>query len=307
MKIHLDTDFGGDIDDLCALALALKWPGAEITGITTVIDDGGMRAGFAKYVLDLAGRGDVSVKAGADISSGCFREQYAYQDNHYWPRSIAGIKNTIDDALELLKTSIERGAVIVAMGALTNFYLLDKKYPRILQKAKLFLSGGYIYPPRQGYPQWKNEFDFNVQADAQAALHVFKNSCCALVPLPITCETFLRRAYLERLKQSDDLGKLITKQAELFATDEGYEEKYGKTCSELPDDIINFQYDPLAVAIALGYNDGIEFQDVPLRFFIDNTWVNEKVDPASDKICRVATKIDGQKFSEFWLETIIKK
>ena len=25
-KIHLDTDLGGDIDDLCALAMLLKWP-----------------------------------------------------------------------------------------------------------------------------------------------------------------------------------------------------------------------------------------------------------------------------------------
>ncbi|MDQ6662114.1 MAG: hypothetical protein M3Z24_14260 [Chloroflexota bacterium] len=25
-KIHLDTDIGGDMDDLCALAMLLKWP-----------------------------------------------------------------------------------------------------------------------------------------------------------------------------------------------------------------------------------------------------------------------------------------
>lgn len=24
--IHLDTDLGGDIDDLCALAMLLRWP-----------------------------------------------------------------------------------------------------------------------------------------------------------------------------------------------------------------------------------------------------------------------------------------
>jgi hypothetical protein len=25
--VHLDTDIGGDIDDLCALAMLLRWPG----------------------------------------------------------------------------------------------------------------------------------------------------------------------------------------------------------------------------------------------------------------------------------------
>ncbi len=37
-RIHLDTDLGGDTDDLCALALLLAWPGVEITGITTVAE-----------------------------------------------------------------------------------------------------------------------------------------------------------------------------------------------------------------------------------------------------------------------------
>ncbi len=40
-KIHLDTDIGGDMDDLCALAMLLKWPDLEITGVTTVSEDQG--------------------------------------------------------------------------------------------------------------------------------------------------------------------------------------------------------------------------------------------------------------------------
>ena len=31
-KVHLDTDLGGDIDDLCALAMLLRWKDVEITG-----------------------------------------------------------------------------------------------------------------------------------------------------------------------------------------------------------------------------------------------------------------------------------
>ena len=36
--VHLDTDIGGDIDDLCALALLLRWKGVELTGVTTVAE-----------------------------------------------------------------------------------------------------------------------------------------------------------------------------------------------------------------------------------------------------------------------------
>ncbi len=46
--IHLDTDIGGDTDDLCALAMLLGWPGVELVGVTTCSDSGGLQAGFAR-------------------------------------------------------------------------------------------------------------------------------------------------------------------------------------------------------------------------------------------------------------------
>ena len=52
-SIHLDTDLGGDIDDLCALAMLLRWEGVELTGITTVAEAHGRRAGYVRRVLKL--------------------------------------------------------------------------------------------------------------------------------------------------------------------------------------------------------------------------------------------------------------
>src|SRR5688572_23913937 len=73
MKIHLDTDFGGDIDDICALAMLLRWSGdVKITGITTVAEITGKRAGQVKYVLELEGKSYIPVAAGADISGGFY-------------------------------------------------------------------------------------------------------------------------------------------------------------------------------------------------------------------------------------------
>src|SRR5947207_3658527 len=108
MKMHLDTDIGGDIDDLCALAMLLRWKDVELTGITTVCDDKGKRAGYATYALTVAGRTDIPVKAGADISGGYFRYKPSYpQGERYWPEPIAPLTNPVDEALELLKQSIE--------------------------------------------------------------------------------------------------------------------------------------------------------------------------------------------------------
>ena len=69
MRIHLDTDLGGDTDDACALAMLLGWPEAEITGITTVADPGGRRAAYVAHLLHLAGRDDIPLAAGAEVSA----------------------------------------------------------------------------------------------------------------------------------------------------------------------------------------------------------------------------------------------
>jgi purine nucleosidase len=66
--IHLDTDLGEDMDDLCALAMVLAWPGAELLAVTSNSEDGGRRAGYARRALDLAGRPEIPVAAGADAA-----------------------------------------------------------------------------------------------------------------------------------------------------------------------------------------------------------------------------------------------
>ncbi len=306
MKIHLDTDLGGDIDDLCAFALLLRSSDAEITAVTTVAEKDGKRAGYARHVLQLEHREDMPVAAGADGSLKCYRVKPGIPDEEiYWGESIAPSPNDVEQALLLLKKSIEQGATIVGIGPYTNLYLLEKKFPGILPCAKIFLMGGYVYPPRAGFPQWGNTMDYNVQVDVQSARYVLEHSNPTLVPLSVTVETSLRRAYLGTLKNASALGQLLARQTEAFARDENYEEKFGKMCSSLPIDIINFQHDPLTCAIAMGWDEGVEISEIPLKVELRHGWLAEMIDPA-DKPTRVVTKIDGIRFNEFWIATVAK-
>ena len=89
MRLHLDTDLGGDTDDLCALAFLLASPGVEITGITTCLEHGGKRAGYVGYALQLAGRTNIPVAAGADgglLGLRCPAGLPAERD--YWPEPV---------------------------------------------------------------------------------------------------------------------------------------------------------------------------------------------------------------------------
>jgi len=305
-KLHLDTDIGGDIDDLCALALALNWPDVELLAVTTNSDDQGRRAGYARYVLDLAGRGEVAVAAGADASLGCYRVWPGLPDETvYWPEPIPPVPTPLDQALSLLERSIEQGAIIVAIGAFTNLALLEKRSPGILHEAKLYLMGGYVFPPREGFPPWRHDMDWNVQVDVASALTVLEHSSPVLIPLSVTVETALRRADLSQLSQAGPVAQLIARQAEAFARDEGYEAKYGLTCAGLPDDLINFLHDPLACAIALGWDEGVEVRELRLKSEIREGWLCQMIDE-SGKSTRVVMSVDGEKFSEFWLRRVTR-
>jgi len=307
LKLHLDTDLGGDIDDLCALALVLNWPDVELLAVTTVADDQGRRAGYARYALGLAGRDDIAVAAGADVSLDCYRSRPGLPDEEvYWPEPIPPAPTSLDQPLALLERSIEQGAIIAAIGPYTNLALLEKRSPGILHRARLYLMGGYVFPPREGFPPWGNDMDYNVQVDVQSAQVVLQRSSPTLVPLSVTVETSLRRAYLATLRQSGPLAQLIARQAEAFAKDENIEGRYGQTCQGLPDDTINFQHDPLACAIALGWNDGVEIREIRLKSEIEDGWLCQRVDD-SGKPTRVVTRVNGSKFNEFWLSTVVGK
>lgn len=305
-KIHLDTDLGGDIDDLCALAMLLRWPGVELVGVTTTGEDRGRRAGYVRYVLSLEGIGGIPVAAGADVSGGYYRWKMEYPpEDRYWPEPVAPSPNPIDEALDLIKSNIESGATVIAIGPYTNLALLEARHPGILKRTKIFLMGGSIQSPRSGYPDWGHEMDYNIQVDVKSARHVLENANPTLVPLSATVETFLRSAHLYALRRAGALGKFIARQAEAFAADEPELSGYGARYAGLPRDFINFLHDPLACAIALDWDEGVDLEKAPLLLEEQEGWLRERIDPAG-RLTRVVTRIDGACFSQFWLERLTR-
>jgi len=166
--------------------------------------------------------------------------------------------------------------------------------------------GGYVYPIRPGFPQWGNEMDWNIQVDVKSAKHVIEHSTPTLIPLTVTVETALRKVYLDEVRKSGPLGELLARQAEAFAIDEQNEKNIGEVYEGLPNDIINFLHDPLACAIALGWDDGAQIQEIPLILKEKEGWLHEQIDPAGKPV-RVVTQIDGERFNSFWLDKITNR
>ncbi len=306
MKVHLDTDLGGDIDDLCALALLLGTPEVELVGVTTVLEDGGNRAGYARYALDLVGRPDVPVAAGAEVRLGRFREaEYGVPPaERYWPEPIAPAPGPLEAALDLLARNIEDGAVVIAIGPVTNLALLEERAPGSFAEATLVLMGGLIDALPPGFPRWDYRRDFNLQSDAQAALRVLQ-ACdperTTLVPIEATVQTALRTADIAALRAGGPLARLLARQAEAYAEDERYAERFA-VYDALPEDLVNFQHDPLAVAVALG-SGAARTERVPLDTRIEDGWLRLRRSP-DGRPFNVVTRVDAPRFERAWLQAV---
>src|SRR5215510_547868 len=68
-KVVLDTDIGDDIDDAFALALALRSPEIQLTGVTTAWGDTTRRAKLANRLVKEAGTRSMPVLVGVPTQS----------------------------------------------------------------------------------------------------------------------------------------------------------------------------------------------------------------------------------------------
>lgn len=302
MRVHLDTDLGGDTDDTCALAMLLGRPDVELVGITTTSDPGGRRAGYTQHCLELAGRTDIPVAAGAELSLTTLRSaDPIIDDPRYWPADVAPRPSPPGAAPDLLTRSIESGATVIAIGPYTNLALLEVARPGSLGRVPVVAMGGWLQPPDDGLPPWGPDMDWNVQWDTHAARIVAASADLTLVTLAATMHAQLCAGDLPRLRAAGPLGQLIADQGEAHGQDFGMAD-VGREHPGLADDLLNFQYDPVACAVAVGWA-GATTTELPLLPVIDDDLLRFQPDE-SGRLTKVVVDVDGPGFSEAWLAAV---
>jgi purine nucleosidase len=302
VRVHLDTDLGGDTDDACALVMLLGWAGVEITGITTVADPGGRRAAYVAHLLHLAGRNDIPLAAGAEVSSTTLDQlDPVIDDERHWPTSITPRPSPPGAALDLLERSLDAGATLIAIGPYTNLALLEITRAGSLNRQPVVVMGGWVQPPAPGLPQWGPDMDFNVQWDTRAAEVVAATAQLTLVTLPATLNAHLTRADLPRLGAAGPLGQLLARQGEAHGP-ANQMEKLGREHSGLPDDLLNFHYDPIACAVAVGWSEAT-VEDVRLQPVRTDDVLSFHPNPEGRPI-KVVLDVDGAAFRETWLSAV---
>lgn len=304
MRVHLDTDFAGDPDDACALAMLLGWPDLEITAVTTVADPAGRRASYVRRLLALAGRGDIAVAAGACASLDGHPMGDIPDHDRYWgppPLDESPGEGIDSDATTLLIRSIEAGATVAAIGPLTNLARLDGVQPGVLSGIPVVAMGGWFEPAGPGYPQWGPAADWNTQCDPGAAAVVAASADLTLVPLSVTTRVWLRRSQLARLQGSGPIGKLLARQAIAYCEDQG-KTRIARAHPELPDDLLNFHHDPLTAAVAAGWQ-GVTTERLRLVPRYDGSLLTFQPDPDGRPV-DVVTAVEADEFDEVWMSAV---
>jgi len=306
----------------------------QLTGITTVADTDGRRAGYVRRLLDVCGfpPGSVPVAAGAgwSLTDGAEMGQIPDHDT-FWggPEPEPGFVDPTT-AVALLDRSIAAGATVCTIGPLSNLALLEAARPGRLGQATVVAMAGLIRPNKAGYPDWDPSRDFNVQCDPTAAATAFAAAGdLTLVTLGATVRTHLRERDLVRLEASGELGRLLARMTR------GHAEQYHQAAlatshPALPDDLRNFHHDPLAVAVALGWPHGVA-ERLRLRAVQEGPVLRfEPVEPPArsdggfgdqirhidvferpqapperpDRLVRVVDDVDGPGFVADWLEVV---
>jgi purine nucleosidase len=171
MKVIVDTDIGGDIDDAVALGYLLRQPRCELLGITTVGGEPEVRATLASAVCLASGRPDVPIHVGAGQPLlAPERQPHAYQSaalGERWPHRTFGSENT---AIGFLRDTIRAhpGEVtLLTIGPLTNvglLFALDPALPQLL--GGLMVMGG-------AFDASERDHEWNIVCDPHAAARVF--------------------------------------------------------------------------------------------------------------------------------------
>jgi inosine-uridine nucleoside N-ribohydrolase len=220
IPIVVDCDPGHD--DAIALLLALASPEVEVLGITTVAGNQTLdkTTQNALKVLELAGRQDVPVSAGAeqplvrDIRVALEVHGESGLDGPVLPEPrIAPVEERAPDFLARLLAAAGEPVTLVPVGPLTNVAtLLDERPDAAAGIARIVLMGGAI---AEGNVTPAAEF--NIWADPEAAARVFASGLdVTMVGLDVTHRALVLPEHGERLRGAGPVGEVVAELLEFY-------------------------------------------------------------------------------------------
>jgi inosine-uridine nucleoside N-ribohydrolase len=298
--IVIDCDPGHD--DAIAILLALASPEVELRGITTVAGNQTLdkTTRNALKMLELAGRTDVPVAAGADAP---LRRPLRVAANVHGESGLDGpdlpepTTRLVDaHAADFLAGLLEPGVVLVPTGPLTNVALLLERHPDVKERLdRIVWMGGAI---AEGNVTPAAEF--NAFVDPEAAAAVFASGIpVTMIGLDVTHMALFTRAHADRLRDTGRAGRVVAELSDFFQ--QFHERRYGFAGSPIHDALaVADVIDPTLVT-RLSCNVAIETasQHCDGRTVVDRWLVTD-----GQRNAEVGIDVDAGRFLDLLVERI---
>jgi inosine-uridine nucleoside N-ribohydrolase len=213
----IDCDPGQD--DAIAILLALASPEVEVRAITTVAGNQTLEKTTrnALKVLELAGRADIPVAAGA---AGPLRRSLRTAAHVHGESGLDGpivaepeTRPVGAHAADVLEQMIQPGVILVAIGPLTNVALLLERHPDVVARTDAMVwMGGAI-----GEGNVTPAAEFNAFVDPEAAAVVLASGIpVTMIGLDITHRALFTPAHAERLRPAGRAGRFVAELSDFF-------------------------------------------------------------------------------------------
>ncbi len=217
--VILDCDPGHD--DAIALLLALASPELDLLGVTTVHGNQTLEKTTANAlrVLDLAGRDDVPVAAGADrpLARELTVASHVHGDSGLDGPSLppAARQPLAEHAVDFLARTIAASpepVTLVPTGPLTNIALLLERTGGA-NVGRIVLMGGAIAEGNM-----TPAAEFNVWADPEAAQAVLHSGVdTTMIGLDVTHQAVTTPALQQRLREAGTIGRFVADLIDFFS------------------------------------------------------------------------------------------
>ncbi|WP_412050947.1 nucleoside hydrolase [Hoeflea sp. Naph1] len=307
-KIIIDTDPGQD--DAAAIMLALASSELEVVGITAVAGNVPLArtALNARIILEICGRADVPVFAGAEAP---LKRKLVTAEHVHGKTGLDGVElfdpaqplasgHAVDFIIETLRTEPEKSVTLCALGPLTNIAMAFARAPDIAARARqIVLMGGGYFEGGNITPS----AEFNIYVDPEAAAAVFgAGVSITMMPLDVTHKVLTTRVRVARLRANGNRASRVM--ADMLEFYERFDErKYGTDGGPLHDPtVIAWLIDPEMFS---GRHCNVEIEtgsELTLGATVVDWWnVTDRPDNAF-----VAGDVDSDRFFDLLIERLAR-
>ena len=268
IPVIIDTDVGTDVDDMWALAFALRCPELDIRLITTCTGNVEYRAALVAKLLEVAGRTDIPIGLGLSLDAAPEPQKAWIEDYQLDLYPGVVLKDGVGAICDTVNQS-ENPVTLIAIGPLPNIAAALQRAPSIIENSKFIGMHGSLRIGYLGAPKPMKEY--NVKQHALSCKSVFEAGWeKEITPLDTCGNIILTGDNFQCVRNSaDDLVRAVIENHMIWYEAVASSPVVGPFIKKMDPQVqSSILYDCVAIYMAFS-SDGLVYEKLPITITED--------------------------------------